>query len=315
MKEILQICVGQKVPQKKICSRVPSMVDQSAVFVVDLSAVDYKDLPADDCGIYGRHFTPSESVHVHLDEDDNVVGFQKVRKGDKTTKSKRTESPYIVRRQYSWHSVTDEFRQIIVKVEHEGKFLRLAVVQYIVNTSDTSATFKRPYGNSNSSDLHQQTKPSVLAKIRKIGSTGSAKHIISQIESEAGDIATIPSASHLPRDRQQVYNQLKKVEGRTKSRSTGPSKTPSLTKLLTLQQLGTFLKNVSPSSRQNKKGQNHAAPNTFAAPDTCLGWVKRFCKGIGTQAVAGLDMMYKLGPFYLTLTFPNPMFAYKNREG
>lgn len=292
------------------------MVDQSAVFVVDLSAVDYKDLPADDCGIYGRHSSPSECVHVHLDEDNNVVSFQKVRKGDKTTESKRTESPYIVRRQYSWHSVTDQFQRIIVKVEHEGKFLRLAVVQYIVDTSDTSDIFQRPYGNSNSSDPHQRTKPSVLAMIRKIGSAGSAKHIISQIESEAGDITTIPSASHLPRDRQQVYNQLKKVEGRTKSRSTGPSKTPSLTKLLTLQQSGKFLKNVSLSLRQDKKGQTRAAPNTFAASDTCLGWVKRFCKGIATQAVAGLDMTYKLGSFYLTtLTFPNPMFVYKNKEG
>lgn len=316
LKEILDICVGQKVPQNKICSRVPSMVDQSAVFVVDLSAVNYKDLAADDCGIYGRHSSPSQAVHVHLDKDSNVVGFEKVRKGKETTVSNYTQSTYIVRRQYSWHSVTDEYRRIIVKVECNDKFLRLAVVQYIVNTSDTSVIFKRPYGNRNSSEPFQRTKPSVLAKIRKIGSSGSAKHIISQIESDSGDIATIPSASYLPRDRQQVYNQLKKVDGRTKSRSTGPSKTPSLTKLLTLQQSGTFVKNVSLSSRQDKKGNNRAAPNTFAASDTCLGWVKRFCKGVGAQAVAGLDMTYKLGPFHLTtLTFPNPMFVYKNKEG
>ena len=81
IKEILDICVGQKVPQNKICSKVPSMVDQNAILVVDLSAVDYKDLAADDCGIYGRHFSPSQAVHVHLDKDNNVVGFEKVRKG------------------------------------------------------------------------------------------------------------------------------------------------------------------------------------------------------------------------------------------
>ena len=151
MKEILNICVGQKVLQEKICSRVPSMVNRSAVFVVDLSVVDYRDLSADDCGIYGRHSSPSEAVHVHLDEDNNVIGFQKVRKRDQTTGNKCTQSPYIVRRQYSWHSVTDEYRRIIGKVEHNGKFLRLAVVHYLVNTSDTSALFKIPHGNRNSS--------------------------------------------------------------------------------------------------------------------------------------------------------------------
>lgn len=316
MKEILHICVGQKVPQNKICARVPSMVDQSAVFVVDLSAVDYKDLAADDCGVYSRHSSPSEAVNVQLDEDNNVLGFEKVHKGKQTTTSNCTQSPYIVRRQYSWHSVTDEYRRMIVKVERDETFLRLAVVQYIVNTSDTSAIFNRPYGNRDSAEPHQRTKPSVLAKIRKIGSTGSAKRIISQIESDSGDITTIPSASYLPRDRQQVYNQLKKVDGRTKTRSTGPSKTPSLTKLMTLQQSGTFLKNVSLSKRPDKKGNNRTAPNTFAASETCLGWIKRFCKGVGAQAVAGLDMTYKLGPFYLTtLTLPNPMFVYKNKEG
>lgn len=85
-----------------------------------------------------------------------------------------------------------------MKVEHDETFLRLAVVQYIVNTSDTSAIFNRLYSNQDSAEPHQRTKPSVLAKIRKIGSTGSAKRIICQIESDNGDITTIPSASHLP---------------------------------------------------------------------------------------------------------------------
>ena len=113
----------------------------------------------------------------------------------------------------------------------------------------------------------------------------------------------------------QVYNQLRKVEGRIKSRSTGPNKIPSLTKLLSLQQSGTFLKDVSLSSRRDNKGNIRSTPNTFAASDTCLGWVKRFCTGIGAKSVAGIDMTYKLGPFYLTtLLFPNPMFVYKNKE-
>ena len=59
------------------------MVDQSAVFVVDLSAVDYKDLAADDCGVYGRHSSPSEAVHVQLDEDNKVWASRKFAKGSR----------------------------------------------------------------------------------------------------------------------------------------------------------------------------------------------------------------------------------------
>ena len=153
------------------------------------------------------------------------MGFEKVSKGDEAIKQE-CESRFTVRRQYSWHSSNKGYRRIISKVEHEDKFLRLAVVQYIVTTSDTSSLFSTPYGNGKRRQPHQRTKPSVLAKIRDMGASQSAKHIISQLEREAGDVATISSASYLPRDRQQVYNQLKKVEGRTKSRSTGPSKAP-----------------------------------------------------------------------------------------
>ena len=112
---------------------------------------------------------------------------------------------------------------------------------------------------------------------------------------------------------QHIYNQPKKIDGRPKSRSTGLSKAPGLTKLSTLQQSGTFLKNFSLTSRQDKKSNNHAAPNMFAASDTWLGWIKHSVK---VKAVARIDMTYKLGPFYLTtLTCANPMFVYKNKEG
>lgn len=36
---------------------------------------------------------------------------------------------FIVRRQYSWHKSTNDFCQIVSKVEHEGSFLRYAIVQ------------------------------------------------------------------------------------------------------------------------------------------------------------------------------------------
>lgn len=166
VKELLAICISQKIPKEKICTAVPSMVDQSAVFVVDLSVVDYKDLSADDCGIYGRHSSPSEAVEVHLDGDGNVKSFVKV---TKDAPNSDMESRYTVRRQYSWHSLTSDYRRVITKVESDSKFLRLAVVQYIVTTCETATLFKTTHGNNTSGEVHQRTKPSVLEKIRNLG--------------------------------------------------------------------------------------------------------------------------------------------------
>lgn len=99
IKQILNVCVGQNIPQK-ICSRVPSMVDRSAVFVIDLSRVHHKDLSADECGIYDRHSSPSQTVHVHLDDENNVVSFENVEKGQEKTSKYTRQSTLIVRRQY-----------------------------------------------------------------------------------------------------------------------------------------------------------------------------------------------------------------------
>ena len=62
--------------------------------------------------------------------------------------------------------------------------------------------------------------------------------------------------------------------------------------------------------------KNERQPVLFAATDYTIGWMKRFCQvGSNPSAVAGVDMTYKLGPFYVTtVTLPNPMFAYKNNR-
>lgn len=150
----------------------------------------------------------------------------------------------------------------------------------------------------------------------QLGDTFSAKKIINHIQKEAGGVVSISSPSDFPRDRQQVYNQLRQVEGRKKSRSTGPAKSPDITKLLSLQRAGRFIRDVSMGARSDNKGEIRAAVSTFAATNYSIGWIKRFCHPRSSPAsVAGVDMTYKLGPFYLTtVTFPNPMFVYKNNE-
>ena len=87
-----------------------------------------------------------------------------------------------------------------------------------------------------------------------MGDKGSAKQIITEIEKKAVGVVSVVSPSDLPRDRQQVYNQLRRVEGRKKARSTGPSKAPDITKLLSLQQAGRFVCDVSLGSRAKRDG-------------------------------------------------------------
>ena len=141
-----------------------------------------------------------------------------------------------------------------------------------------------------------------------MGHKSSAKQIISEPEKKPGGIASVVSSSVIPRDRQQVYNQLRRVEGRKKARSTGPSKAPDITKLLSLQQAGRFVRDVSLGMRTKSDGDKRAAASTFAATDNTSGWIKRFCQfGSNPAAVAGIDMTW---PFCLpTVTLSNPMFV------
>ena len=316
IKQILDICLSENVPEGRVCQNVPTEVKRSAVFVVNLEAVDEMDLTTDDCGIYGSHSSPNEEVDVLLEDRGEVSDFVTLR--GRTAEATGSPCPgwerVTVRRQYSWHSQTKDYKRIIIKVVHKEELLRLAIVQYQVNIPETDLIFQKPHANRQVRiEPHVRTKPSLLNRMRSMGSNHSLKHAIQELEKKAGGLSGISSPSEIPRDRQQVYNQFRKVKGHVKSRSTGPSKAPEVTKLLAMQQGGDFLKDVKFSARDDGRGGKKEAANTFAASDNCLNWMRRFCKGHNATSVAGIDMTYKLGPFYLTtLTFPNPIFVQKN---
>lgn len=61
------------------------------------------------------------------------------------------------------------------------------------------------------------------------------------------------------------------------------------------------MRDVSQGSRANRDGGKRATAITFAATDYTLEWIKRQCQiDSNHAAVAGIDMTYKLGHFYLT---------------
>ena len=115
----------------------------------------------------------------------------------------------------------------------------------------------------------------------------SAKEIISHMQEETGGVVPISSPSNIPRDRQQVYNQLRRVEGRTKSRGTGPAKSPDITKLLSLQQAGRFIRDVSMGARSDNNGEIRAAVSMFAATKYSVGWIKKILSSSFTSRCSG----------------------------
>ena len=86
---------------------------------------------------------------------------------------------FIVRRQYSWHKSTNDFCRIVSKVEHDGSFLRYAIVQYKVGDNCHLLSLL-PHGNDRREDKepYLRTKPSVMDKIRSKGKDESAKRVI-----------------------------------------------------------------------------------------------------------------------------------------
>lgn len=221
----MDIWVSQNVPAEKICTRVPTGITESAVFVVDLEAIQLEDLIVDDNGVYGAHSSPSEHFQVFLDNQGKISGLNRIGRSHSETKRSLLDAHdhFIIGRQYSWSINNMDFRHMIAKVEHEDDFMRFAVVQYAVKMTPEEAKLilSKPYGGCrSSSEPHVRTKPSILEGMRKMGHKSSARQIISEIEKKAGGVFSVVSPSDISRDQQQVYNQLQRVEGRKRARST-----------------------------------------------------------------------------------------------
>ena len=72
------------------------------------------------------------------------------------------------------------------------------------------------------------------------------------------------------------------------------------------------MRDVSRGSRANRDGGQRGTASTFAATDYTPEWIKRHCQIDSNHApVAGIDMTYKLGHFYLTTV---TLFVYKSNK-
>lgn len=173
--------VGGNVPPDKICRKVPAGVAESATFIVDLESVNFKDLTVDDNGFYGAHSSPSEDYQVLLDEQGKVSAITRIDKLDTESRSKLlTYDHFVIRRQYSWPRNDKNFRRMIAKVEHEGKFLQFGIVQYTVNMTPDEAKllFSKPQNSKRPSSAQVRTKPTVLEKVREMARRSAQRRLL-----------------------------------------------------------------------------------------------------------------------------------------
>ena len=309
--EIFKICIEKDVEEKMIAYDLPSGVKDNVIFIVRVKSSDdnisadgskgvlESDLSADDNGIYCSHSSPSDVFDIKINEG-RIVNKRLLKKGDIVPDS---GDIYILQRHYCSHSSNKDFKRTIIKVKHKGVTLPFAIIQYKMPSS--GFVWAKPHGNSTKQGSFYQTKPSVLSELKSYANKAPPKVAIHSVEKN--QYRQKPSS--IPRNRKQAYYQYSKAADRQKFRSTGPPKTPDYSKLLIMLSKSSFVKDVDFSVKErNHKQSSH--PNTFAATNTTLNWIKDFCGGSRPKTFAGIDMTYKAGQFYtMTVTFENPIFV------
>ena len=155
-----------------------------------------------------------------------------------------------------------------------------------------------------------RTFPSVMKKIKSIGSVPASEEVVSKIQVMKGGAFNLSSASKVARDRTQVYNALRNIS-RPKSRNTGHPKSTDHHKLQMLPSQGDYIKSVEYVSNDNNK----IKPRVFATTDSLMKWTGQFCSTSRKSSQLGIGMTYKCGPFYITAgSFPHPSFVWKNNS-
>ena len=223
LKEMVEICIGEKVETKNVCKVVPQHVYYDSAFVVDLHAVSAIDLTTDGL-IYHSHTCPKKHVDVEY------VLTKLIQAKIVPTSSKAT---FVMHRQYS-HCSSSQIPGVYLKrtitrfSKGTDKKCRYAIITYKSNYSDisgeaipTTDIYKKIHGNSKlRKEKYTRTFPSVMKDIKVHGLTTTPKRVISLLQKKAGGVYTMKSPSEVARDRTQVYNAIRNVD-RPKSRNTG----------------------------------------------------------------------------------------------
>ena len=128
----------------------------------------------------------------------------------------------------------------MVKFEVDsGTLCKYAVIKY----KSSSETENMNSNSKKRKKLYMRTFPSLMKKIKSIGSVSAPKEVVSKIQVMAGGAFDLSSASEVARDRTQAYNALRNIS-RPKSRNTGHPRRTDYHKLHMLLSKGDYIKSV-----------------------------------------------------------------------
>ena len=202
MKEMIDICVFEKISENLVCRAAPQNVYYTTNFVIDLSKVEVSDITVDSV-IYHSQACPSSLIYINKENgkictkaETNINEIFDVYKLKQYSKS------------FSKTLKEHTLKRTIVKFEAgSGKLCKYAVIKYkscseTENIYSDSVTFQQPHGNSKKrKEPYMRTFLSVMKKI---------KSIVSNIQVMAGGSFSLSSASEVARDRTQVYKRFGK---------------------------------------------------------------------------------------------------------
>lgn len=295
---VLKIITG-KIPESKICTQKPCGVRSFASFVIDLKCVNFKDLAADDNGVWVTSF-PRRMYEV-CRKHGKIESLEHITKVPRGIKK---QNIVTICRQYGKHQATPEFRRIITSVlDGNGITMDRAIVQYFFNGGIKVPVKIRSHGNSKSEERpYYRTQPSTIQAIKDECKTKTASMAYSDVFEAAGGISDCKSMSEEPRNKEQVYNARKNSKD-----------TQSKDEIFDLLQL---LK-----QHQSNEGAGFlrevvigSTPCAVLASQKQLDNVLMFCCQRSNFSVIGIDAMFNLGDFYVTLTTSKPLSANHKEE-
>ena len=290
--QLFTLMIGS-VPADRICCRKPTAVTYSSVFVVDLTCVRcIDDLRADDNGVWVHGGKPRKTYSVEFDGTGSEIVSVTPVDADGQSISHVTNHFTLVRL-YHWHKATSEFqRRISYVIDSNGRTVQYAVMQYMFENGIDVPVITPPHGNAKK-DLcsFRRTQKSTLTQIKEM--PYRPKSVVANLHEEAGGMLSARSASELPRNRRQVYNNHHKVAS-----SHGGGKVDPIFELV--QQCK--VDNIAGGRGFIRSVNFESGPCCVLASDNQLQNVVRFCTNPRASSVFGIDPTFNLGKFYVTLT-------------
>ena len=288
--QLFTLTIGS-VPPSKICTRKPTSITYSSVFVVDLTCVkSIDDLRADDNGVWLHSGKPRRKYKVEFDSSrKEIISATVVNKDSNSEES----DVYTLVRIYHRHKATPEFqRHICYVLDAAGRTVQYAVVQYLFEDGVEVPIVLPPHSNSKKATAYRRTQPSTLKKLKD--ERGKPKAVLSTVYKEAGGSANALSASELPRDRRQVYN----ARQHSSSIAMKDGKVDPLFELIK-----TCKEDLLPGGRKFIRHVSiDSSPSCVLATDAQLSNIQRFCTVPGESCVLGIDPTFNLGKFCVTVT-------------